>query len=135
MDHVFCLRLHKEISVAACSDIVCALSQSADMSTCLLCPHGQELAASCPFDDKMRTVRHAAQNSEECLRATLRYVVPRYAQDTAFGMRFLHIVAKHRHGWNGRPETLAGVATALGLTVRDRPWAIIRDRALNDFIL
>ena len=30
---------------------------------------------------------------------------------------------------------LAGIAAAVGLTVRERPWGILRDRALNDFIL
>ena len=135
MDHVFCLRLHKEISEKACCDLVCALTSAADLRQCRSCPQGLHLAASCPFDDRRRAARHAARHAEECLRATLRYVVPRYAQDKAFGMRFLNGVAKTRHGWDGRPETLAGIAVSVGLTVRERPWGILRDRALNDFIL
>lgn len=135
MEHVFCRRLHKNIAVEACSALVCALTSAADVQQCRLCPQGERLAATCPFDDRRRAARHAARHAEECLRATLRYVVPRYARDKAFGMRFLNIVATNRHGWEGSPETLAGIAAAVGLTVRERPWGILRDRALREFIL
>ena len=134
MDHVFCRCLHREISVEACSAIVCALATSADVRRCLLCPHGQELAAACPFDDRRRAARSAARHTEECLRATLRYVVPRYAGDRSFGIRFLNVVASARCGWTGRAETLARAAAAVGLTVRERPWSVVRDKALTDFI-
>lgn len=134
VENVFCLRLQKRISSSACSAIVCALATSADLRCCLRCPRGQELAESCPFDDRRRAARHATQNAEECLRATLRYVVPRYAQDKSFSLRFLQVVAGNRCGWTGRAETLARAASAVGLTVRERPWAVVRDKALTDFI-
>ena len=57
VENVFCLRLQKRISSSACSAIVCALATSADLRCCLRCPRGQELAESCPFDDRRRAAR------------------------------------------------------------------------------
>lgn len=135
MEAVFCPRLHKKITPEACSALVCALVTSEDLRRCLHCRQGRELAASCPFDDRRRAARYAARHTEECLRAALRYVSPRYARDRAFGIRFLNVVAEKRCGWNGHPETLARAAMAVGLTVQERPWSIVRDKALQDFIL
>lgn len=134
MDSLFCQRLGKAISHAACGALVCALATADDLRPCLRCPHGRALAASSPFGDRRREARHAARHSEECLRATLRYVAPRYADRGSFGIRFLNVVAGNRCGWDGTPDALASAAGAVGLTVRDRPWSVVRDAALREFI-
>ena len=103
---VTCPRLGRVISSGECCGIICSTPSRQELGLCLACPVGQRLVMTCPFYTKMHAVPDQGATR----------------------------LAQAQFHWHGRPEDLEGAARDAGLTMRKRPWGIVRDAALTRFV-